>query len=86
MHCAQAGVNHKNVPAEQISQVTSNTLAVHPAAATPVQCAAVAKNLLQVNTSLKSVLCFVLLSRYYLYLDKFKLLYQDEDFFIIALA
>ena len=35
VHCAQAGVNHKNVPAQQISKVTSNTLAVHPAAATP---------------------------------------------------
>ena len=25
VHCAQAGVNHKNVPAQQISKVTSNT-------------------------------------------------------------
>ena len=25
VHCAQSGVNHKNVPAQQISKVTSNT-------------------------------------------------------------
>ena len=32
------------------------------------------------NTSLKDVLCFVLLSRCYLYLDKFDLLYCDKRF------
>ena len=25
VHCANAGVNHNNVPAQQISKVTSNT-------------------------------------------------------------